>query len=160
MTAADKTVYATREVVLTRVLDAPRELVFRLWTEPGHMAQWWGPKSFTNPVCEMDLRPGGAIRIDMRAPNGVVFPMKGTFREIVRPERLVFETLAIDSDGKPVIEGLTTVTFVETAQGKTELTVRSSGTAVEPIGAQYLAGMDAGWNGSLDKLAELVARKK
>ncbi|HYT14944.1 MAG TPA: SRPBCC domain-containing protein, partial [Burkholderiales bacterium] len=57
-----------RTVVITRVFDAPRELVWRAWTDPRHMAQWWGPQGFTNPVCEMDVRPGGALRIVMRAP--------------------------------------------------------------------------------------------
>ena len=55
-----------RELIFTRILDAPRELVFKLWTEPHHLAQWWGPKGFTNPVCELDARVGGAIRVDRR----------------------------------------------------------------------------------------------
>ncbi len=78
---------AKREVLLTRIIDAPRELVFEEWTNPKHMAVWWGPKYFTNPVCEMDVRPGGAILIHMQGPDGVVYPMKGTFHEIVKPER-------------------------------------------------------------------------
>src|SRR6266576_3421118 len=69
-------------LVLTRVFDAPRELVFKAWTDTKHMAQWWGPNGFTNPVCELDARAGGAIRIDMRAPDGAVYPMKGVFEEI------------------------------------------------------------------------------
>src|SRR5436309_7085220 len=73
---------ATRELTITRVFDAPRALVFKMWTEPAHMAQWWGPHGFTNPVCEMDVRAGGRLRIVMRAPDGVEYPMSGTFREI------------------------------------------------------------------------------
>jgi len=69
-----------QELVLTRVFDAPRELVFKAWTDPKHVAQWWGPHGFTNPVCELDLRPGGAILIHMRGPDGVVYPMTGTYQ--------------------------------------------------------------------------------
>jgi uncharacterized protein YndB with AHSA1/START domain len=156
---AERKTYATRELTLTRVFDAPRDLVFRMWTEPKHMAQWWGPKGFTNPVCELDLRPGGAIRIHMRAPDGTVYPMTGEFREIVAPERLVFISFAEDRDGLRLIESLTTVTLAEQA-GKTILTVHASAVALAPIGAQYLQGMEAGWNGSLDRLTELVAKQQ
>src|ERR1700677_4936537 len=83
-----------RELTLTRILDAPRELVFKLWTEPRHLAQWWGPHGFTNPVCELDARAGGAIRVHMRAPDGTAYPMGGAFEEIVPPQRLVFTTSA------------------------------------------------------------------
>src|SRR5208283_3243052 len=79
-----------RELTLTRVFDAPRDLVWSAWTDPSHMARWWGPNGFTNPRCEMAVRVGGVIRIDMRGPNGIVYPMTGTFREVVAPERLVF----------------------------------------------------------------------
>src|SRR5687768_2336267 len=85
---------AETEVVLTRLFDAPRALVFKVWTEPRHLAQWWGPRDFTNPVCELDVRVGGSILIHMRAPDGRVYPMTGTFREIVAPERLVFTAVA------------------------------------------------------------------
>ena len=79
------------------------------------LAQWWGPKGFTNPVCEIDARVGGALRIHMRAPDGSIYPMKGEIREIVAPERLVFTNIAVDADGSHIIEGLTTVTFAERA---------------------------------------------
>ncbi|HMD55276.1 MAG TPA: SRPBCC domain-containing protein, partial [Phycisphaerae bacterium] len=78
-----------RDFVITRVLSAPRELVFKAWTDPRHMAQWWGPHHFTNSVCEMDVRPGGAYRIVMRSPDGIEYPINGVFREIAAPERLV-----------------------------------------------------------------------
>src|SRR3982074_2584510 len=85
---------ADLEIVLTRVFDAPRELVFQAWIEPKRMAEWWGAHRFTNPAWELDVSPGGAIRIDMRGPDGVVYPMKGVFHEIVEPERLVFTSSA------------------------------------------------------------------
>ena len=72
----------TQDLSITRIFDAPRAVVFKVWTESEHVAKWWGPYGFTNPVCEVDARPGGAIRIDMRGPDGVVYPMGGIFHEI------------------------------------------------------------------------------
>jgi uncharacterized protein YndB with AHSA1/START domain len=147
-----------RTVEITRIFDAPRALVFKMWVDPKHMAQWWGPKGFTNPICELDARLGGKIRIDMHAPDGRVFPMTGMFREIVEPERLVFVAYPDDDAGNHLAESLTTVTF-EDQDGKTKLTMHASAVGLAPIAVQMLAGMNAGWNGSLDKLAELVGRK-
>jgi uncharacterized protein YndB with AHSA1/START domain len=151
---------APHDLVLTRIIDAPRELVFQAWTDPQHLAQWWGPQHFTNPVCEVDLRPGGAMRIDMRGPDGVIYPMKSVFREVVAPERLVFTSNAVeDAAGNPQLEGLATVTFAE-HEGKTKLTVRVTILKATPAAADALAGMDAGWNQSLDRLAALPALHK
>jgi uncharacterized protein YndB with AHSA1/START domain len=149
---------AKREITITRVFDAPRDLVFKAWTDPRQMAQWWGPQGFTNPVCELDVRRGGAIRIHMRGPDGVVYPMTGTFREIAAPERLVFTAVAEDQDGNPLLEALTTVTFEEQG-GKTKLTVHASAVGLAPVAAQMLEGMQAGWTQSLERLQELVARR-
>lgn len=147
-----------RELVITRIIDAPRELVFKAWTERERLQRWWGPKGFTNPVCEVDVRPGGAMRIHMRAPDGKVYPMTGMFHEIAEPGGLVFATAALDEKGDPLFEILNTVTFIERG-GKTELTLRAKVTKVHaPIAAQYLAGMETGWNLSLDRLAEEVKR--
>ena len=145
----------SREVTLTRVFDAPVQLVWAAWTDPRHLAQWWGPKNFTNPVCELDLRPGGAIRIHMQAPNGAVYPMTGSFKEIVPCERLVFTSEARDLDGKVLVEGFNTVTF-EDVGGKTKVTVQCRAVGIAPIAPQMLAGMEMGWSQSLDKLAGLV----
>src|ERR1700733_3652659 len=104
-TAVDAKPSEGQELVFTRVFDAPRSLVFAAWTEPKHLAAWWGPKGFTNPVCEMDVRRGGAIRIVMRAPADVQahargdHPMGGVFLEVVEPERLVFTATVDDADG-------------------------------------------------------------
>ena len=139
------------DLVLTRVFDAPRELVFKVWTDTRHMAQWWGPNGFTNPVCELDVRPGGAIRIDMRAPNGVVYPMKGVFEEIVEPERLVFISSALDEKGNSMFDILNTVTFADQG-GKTSLTLQVRVIKATAIAPQYLKGMEMGWTQSLDRL--------
>src|SRR5271170_5128457 len=110
------------DLVITRVFDAPRELVFKAWTETRHVAQWWGPKGFTNPVCDLDVRVGGAIRIHMRAPDGVVYPMSGVFEEISEPERLLMVCSALDEKGNSMFDISTTVLFAE-RRGKTELTL-------------------------------------
>ena len=149
---------AERELVITRIFDAPRELVFKAWTDPKHVAQWWGPKEFTNPVCELDVRPGGAILIHMRGPDDVVYPMKGVYREIVPPERLVFTDSAFeDEEGNPQLEDLTTVTFVE-HEGKTKLTLHAVVVKAAPAVEGALEGMEEGWNQSLDRLTEHLAK--
>jgi len=131
--------------------------MFKLWTEPKHVAQWWGPKGFTNPVCEIDARTGGGLRIVMRAPDGAEYPMIGVFREIVAPERLVFTNIAVDNEGKPILDGLTTVTFAE--QGaRTKLTLETRAKALVAYAAKFLEGMDAGWTQSIDRLEAYATR--
>ena len=147
----------TRDVTLTRTFDAPRALVWSAWTEPRHMAQWWGPHHFTNPVCTMDLRPGGKLLIHMQAPDGTVYPMPGIFTEVVKPTRLRFTAYAEGLDGTRYLESDTVVTFEE--QGaRTKVTVKASAKGHHPMAPQMLAGMDAGWSQSLEKLETLVAQ--
>ncbi|MCI4322856.1 MAG: SRPBCC domain-containing protein [Thermoplasmata archaeon] len=143
------------EIVLSRVIHAPRETVWKAWTEPRRLANWWGPESFTNPVCDVEVRAGGAIRIEMRAPDGVVYPMTGTFREVSPPERLVFSSAALDAAGVPLFEVLNTVTFAE-RPGSTELTVRFQVVRRTGEAGPYLAGAKVGWTQSLARLATLV----
>ncbi len=147
---------STKELTLTRIYDAPRELVFKAWIDPIQMQKWWGPKFFTNPLCEVDARPGGKIRIDMMAPNSVRYPMGGHFEVIEAPERLVFITTAEEhSDGTAELENRNTITF-EDLGGKTKLTVHVKVLhATEKI-AGALSGMKEGWSGSLDKLETLL----
>jgi uncharacterized protein YndB with AHSA1/START domain len=145
----------TREVTLTRVLDAPRNLVWRTWTEPEQLAKWWGPHQFSNPVCEINARPGGRWLIHMKAPDGTVYPMTGTFTEVTKPERLVFKAFAEALDGTKYLESVTEVIFEE--QGaRTKLTVKAKARGLHPAAPQMLAGMDAGWSQSLERLAALV----
>jgi uncharacterized protein YndB with AHSA1/START domain len=140
------------DLIITRVFDAPRSLVFNAWTDVRHTAQWWGPKGFTNPVCELDVRVGGAIRIHMRAPDGVVYPMTGRFEEIVEPERLVFVSSALDEKGNSMFDVQSTVLFAEQSD-KTRLTLQASVIRATALAPQYLKGMEAGWTQSLDRLA-------
>jgi uncharacterized protein YndB with AHSA1/START domain len=160
MTATAKTApYGEASVTLTRVFDAPRALVWKAWTDPTMMAQWFGPRGFTNPVCELDVRVGGSLRIVMRGPDGNDYPMKGVFREVLKPERLVFTTIAIDNDGNHLLEGETTVIFAE-KNGKTTLTLKTHAAGLVPVAPKMLAGMEAGWTQSIDKLEELVPRSR
>jgi|HubBroStandDraft_4_1064222.scaffolds.fasta_scaffold201555_2 uncharacterized protein YndB with AHSA1/START domain len=145
-----------RELTLVRVYDAPRALVFKAFTDPVHLARWWGPHGFTTPICEFDARPGGALRIHMRAPDGRVHVTQGEVREIVIPERLVFVIALQEDDGSIRLENLTTVTLVERA-GKTELTLHVRVVQATAAAAPNLAGMQVGWSQSLERLAELVA---
>jgi uncharacterized protein YndB with AHSA1/START domain len=142
-----------QEVAITRILDASREVVFKAWTDQEQLKHWWGPTGFTNPVCELDPRPGGAIRIHMRAPDGVVYPMTGVVLEIVEPERLVFTSNALDKDGNALFENLNTVTFAEQG-GKTKLTLHTKVQTATEQAAPYLKGMDEGWKLTLDRLEE------
>jgi uncharacterized protein YndB with AHSA1/START domain len=143
-------------VEIVRVFDAPRDLVWQAWTDPKMMAEWFGPRGFTSSVPELDLRVGGALRIVMHGPDGNDYPMKGVFLEVVAPEKLVFSTVALDNDGNHLLEGETSVTLTEKG-GKTTMTLKSHAVGCVLIAPQMLAGMNAGWTQSIDKLAELVA---
>jgi uncharacterized protein YndB with AHSA1/START domain len=149
--------FGEASVEIVRVLDAPRALVWQAWTDPEMMAEWFGPRHFTSSVPELDVRVGGKLRIVMHGPDGNDYPMKGEFLEVAAPERLVFSSVALDRDGNHLLEGKTTVTLAEQG-GKTTLTLTSHAVGRVPIAPQMLAGMDAGWNQSIDKLGELVVR--
>jgi uncharacterized protein YndB with AHSA1/START domain len=145
-----------REITLTRVFEAPRPLVFRAWTDSKQMAEWWGPRTFTNPVCRLDPRPGGEILIHMAWPDGTINVCSGVFEEVVEPERLVFLTRGFeDEHGEPAIESRATVTFEEDGS-KTRMTLHVILTKATPQHALAIAGMEAGWSQSLDKLSEFL----
>lgn len=148
--------FAAREIVIERVVDAAPALVFQCWTDPKHMARWWAPHGFTNPVCELDVRVGGAWRIVMRGPDGTDYPGHGVYQEIVPAERLVFTNIATDAAGQVVLDGLTTVTFAE-ENGKTRMTVTTGATARVDYARGYLEGMEIGWTQSLERLDAEVA---
>ncbi|MEA2666274.1 MAG: hypothetical protein QOI11_3218 [Candidatus Eremiobacteraeota bacterium] len=147
---------AAREFVFTRTLDAPRALVFAAWTDPKHLAQWWGPHHFTNPVCEADPRPGGALYIEMRGPDGTTYPMDARFVEVVPPERLAFTTFLKNDAGTVVLEVFTRVAFAE-RDGKTVLTLNAHVVTAGPGSEEFLSGMEEGWSQSLERLAAHIA---
>ena len=121
MTASDNASTAGREIVISRVVEAPRELVWQAWTQPEHVAQWWGPNGFTSTIQEMDVRVGGVFRMVMHG-MGQDFPNVMTYLEVERPARLVYD----HGNGEPDDPNKfhVTVTFVE-QDGKTEVTMRS-----------------------------------
>lgn len=140
------------DLVLERILDAPRELVWRAWTEPEHVSKWFSPEQFTNPVVEIDLRVGGALRVVMRGPDGVDYPMTGEYLEIVEPERIVMATAAVEgADGTPQLQVDQEVTL-EDLGGRTKLTLRATVRKAGPDAAASRSGMEMGWQQTLDKL--------
>lgn len=159
---------AEDEFVITRLIDAPRALVFQVWTDPVHMAAWWGPAGFTTPVCEADVRPGGSWRIVMRGPDGTEYPLTGGYREIVAPERLVITDdwsehppewhamLRAFLGREPAThQAVNIITFAEQG-GRTLLTIRTRFESAEVRDAMAKMGMHEGWSGSLDRLQDLV----
>lgn len=141
----------TKEVTIKRTFDAPLELVWEVWTNEKHLANWWGPKPFTNPRCEWNAKPGNKIHIDMKAPDGTIYPMGGEFISIIPFKKIVFKSIAMDPEGNHLFEGMNTVDFSE-EDGKTTVNVHAKVTDADPEFAHYLEGMYEGWNGSFDKL--------
>jgi len=147
---------ARTDVLLNRVYDAPRKLLWKVWTDPKHVANWWGPAGFTNPVCEWDAHVGGKIFIEMRGPDGDSHPMKGQFVEVVEPERISFTAAVPGPDGSIKFEVRNTATFVEQGSNQTLVTLRARVISTTDAGLINLAGMRLGWTQSLDRLAKEV----
>jgi uncharacterized protein YndB with AHSA1/START domain len=146
------------ELFLTRTFDASPDVVFKAWTDPTVLTRWWGPKGYTNPVCEVDPQPGGAIRIHMRAPDGTIYPMTGVYESIVEPTQIVFTTTVLDQEGNSMFEIRNTISLAPTDDGKTLLTLQASVIKSTPQAAPYLAGMEIGWAQTLDRLAGILAK--
>lgn len=141
-----------RELVVTRLIDAPRALVFKAWTRPEHIARWWGPQGFTTVGCEMDIRVGGRFRCGMRSPEGTDYWKVGIYRELVEPERVVFTFCWEDANGNPSHELLTTVTLAE--QGtKTLLTLHQAVFETTERRDDHITG----WTSCLERFAEYMA---
>jgi uncharacterized protein YndB with AHSA1/START domain len=143
-----------QEVIITRQFNAPRELVFKTYTDPKHVAQWWGPKTLTTRVDQMEVRPGGIWRYVHRDAEGNEDAFHGFYHEIVAPERLVF---TFEYEGMPGHILLETVTFEE-QDGKTLLVDRSVFQTVEDRDGMVSAGMEMGAAESMDRLAALVEK--
>ncbi|MBI3775269.1 MAG: SRPBCC domain-containing protein [Gammaproteobacteria bacterium] len=111
-----------REIVITRILNAPRELVWEVWTNPKHVVNWWGPNGFTTTIEKMDVRPGGVWKHVMHGPDGTSYPNSSVFKEVVKPERLVFSHGG-GKQGGPGAHFIATWTF-EAQGGKTRVTMR------------------------------------
>ena len=146
-----------RELVLTRLLDAPRDKLYRCWTEPMLMKQWFAPKPYETPVVEMDVRPGGSSLIVMRGPDGQDMPNRGVYLEVVPNERLVATdafTEAWQPSAKPF---MTLILTFETQGDKTLYTARVRHWTVEDHEAHEKMGFHVGWGICTDQLAALAA---
>ena len=141
-----------REIAATRVVDAPRSLVWEAHTEPQHLQQWLsGPDGWTLPVCEIDLRPGGKWHFVWRGPDGTEMEMRGEYREVTPPERLV----QTESWGGDWPETLNTLVLTE-GDGKTTITQTVLYPSKEAREAALGTGMKEGWSASYDRLDDYV----
>jgi len=138
-----------REIEMTRLFDAPRELVFETFTNPEHVPHWFGPRGWSVPVCEIDLRPGGAWRYVLGGPNGEEMGMSGVYRELAPPERVVTTASFDDYPG----ESLNTLTLTE-EDGKTRYTVTVLYADKATRDAVLASGMSEGAAETLERLAE------
>ncbi len=138
------------ELVVKRSFAAPPELIFAAWTEPEHVKQWWGPHGFTTTLCEIDLRPGGAFRIEMLGPDGTIYPIDGIYREITRPSRLVYDEV-FGCLGRPDLSSLVTVTFTSTAKG-TDVKVHNLCMSREHRDGLIEVGVKQGWSETFERL--------
>jgi uncharacterized protein YndB with AHSA1/START domain len=159
----------TQPLIIERTFDAPRELVFKAWSDAEMVKRWWGPRDFTAPAAKHDFRVGGKWLYAMQSANfndGKPIWGTGTFREIAEPERIVMTDCFADENGNVVpasnygmegdfpLEMLITVTFEDAGPGKTKMTLKHEGL---PAG-EHLSGANEGWNQSLDKMEAELAR--
>ena len=142
------------ELVIIRTFDAPRALVFRAWSAPEHWVRWLGPRNFTASHCTMDFRPGGAYRACICSPDGQEYWMRGTYREIIEPERIMF-TFAWEEEGERGRENLVTITLAE-QDGKTRMTFRQA--FFESISERD--SHNEGWSECFDRLALFLAGER
>jgi uncharacterized protein YndB with AHSA1/START domain len=152
-------------MVVTRVFDAPRELVWKAWTDPKYLMQWWGPKGFSCPVCKVDFQVGGKFLICMRTPDGQDFWNGGEYHEIVLYEKIVYSMYFADSEGNKVgaeeygieheaIEDARDVAlFEDLGNGQTKLTLIGN----ETMESAKESGQLEGWNEILEKFAAVLA---
>ena len=147
-----------RDLILTRIIDAPAAKVFRAWTEPELLKQWFAPLPWTTPVAETDVRPGGSSLVVMRGPDGNEFPNQGVYLEVVKNQRLVFTdayTKAWEPSEKPF---MTVILTFENDGGKTRYTALVRHWTVADREAHEKMGFHQGWGMCTDQLAALVAK--
>jgi uncharacterized protein YndB with AHSA1/START domain len=157
MPRSSTTGHADHELVLTRLIDAPREKLFRCWTEPELILLWFTPPPWKTIAAELDLRAGGASVITMQGPDGTRMPNRGIYLEVIPNERLVFTdayTSAWVPSGKPFMTGI--LTF-EDEDGKTRYTARVRHWSAEDCAAHEKMGFHQGWSVATDQLAALAA---
>lgn len=142
-------------VVMRRVFDAPRSRVFEAWTRAEHLCRWFGPKGFAITDCESDARPGGVFRMCMRSPRGEAYWVRGEYREVIAPERLVIACTLDDEHGFARLEETIDVVF-EQSGSRTRLLLNSTARGVGAVAARMLSGMQKGWAQTVDRLSVLL----
>ncbi|MFA6916895.1 MAG: SRPBCC domain-containing protein [Parachlamydiales bacterium] len=167
MTTKDPIPNPARPFTISRIFDAPREVVFEAWTNPKQMREWWGPKGFTTPHCKIDLRPGGTIHYCMRSPDGKDYWGIGVYKEILKPSRIVLSDSFSDEKGdivQPAVYGmdpewpaetLITVLF-DNVEGKTKVTINHS--VSDALAKKQ--GCEEGWSQTLDNLAAFLSKAR
>lgn len=151
---------AERELVLTRIMDAPRAKIFKAWTDPELLKQWFAPRPWTTPVAEIDVRPGGSSFVILRGPDGSEFPHRGVFLDVVENERIVFTdafTKAWEPSEKPF---MTAIVTMEDLGGKTRYTARVRHWTVADREAHEEMGFHEGWGQCADQLEALAKSLK
>ncbi|RYG70801.1 polyketide cyclase [bacterium] len=152
---------SNHQIVITRLINAPRELVFKTFTESQQMAIWWGPHTFSNPSVELDVRVGGSWRIVMKGPDGYEFPVGGTYLEVEEPGRLVYTADHLqDFKGEtPPPTAIHDLTF-EDRDGKTFMTAVFRFETKEDLEAMVGYQFSAGWNQGMERLEALLGNVK
>jgi uncharacterized protein YndB with AHSA1/START domain len=155
------------EVVFSRTFEAPRELVFKAWTEPAYLERWWGPAGFSTAGCTVDARPGGGFSLVMIAPSGLELPVAGRFEEVAPPERIRYRIgadalpeamrpLLRNYGSQPVPPMLVTAIFTALAPRRTLLTISTRFESIEAVEGAIARGAPTGWDESLARLAALL----
>ena len=146
-------------VLITRVFDAPRSRVYDAWTRAEQLSRWFAPHGFAITDCESDARPGGIFRMCMRSPRGEAFWVRGEYREVMPPERLVIACTMDDPHGVARLDELIQVDF-EQSGSRTRLHLNSTARGVGAVAAAMLAGMQKGWTQTVERLREVLNPKR
>lgn len=151
------------DLIMERVFAAPRELVWKALTEPEHVSRWWAPGEYTIPVCRIDLRPGGLWHYSMRSPAGEEHWIRSEFREVVKPERIVFTSVFSDENASPndaIPEQFNTIKLIELEGGQTKFVFHVHFDKAEDLKFTVEAGMAAGFENATEKLARILAEEQ
>jgi uncharacterized protein YndB with AHSA1/START domain len=148
-----------KTLAIKHTFDANREVVWQAWTDPMQFAEWWSPDGFTVPVCELDVQPNGKLRVDMKGPDGTIYPSVGVYKEVIEPERLSFTNIPLDNEGNELFEVLQTLTLIENGN-KTDFELTAEVLSATPEAAPYLSGMEPGLKQALGKLDTLLNSKE
>lgn len=146
-----------RTVIIKRIFMAPRKLLWRYWTREADMEKWWSPDYLTTVGAVSDPRPNGTIRIDMQSPDGDIHTAAGHYKQLRPYEQIDFVMSPLDANGKSLFESHDTITFTEIDKRTTEVTLRVQLEASTAAAVTYIAGLEIGWNQTLDKLARVLA---